>query len=262
MLNATFNVAQFWDGRAKDLKDQAMGPVENPIEMGATRDVVVERLKNDEYYGDKFEQVYEDGVSFENMADAIAEYERYLVTPSRFDKYLEGDKTALTDSERKGYELFKSMGCTACHQGVGIGGGMFQKLGVVKDYFKARGGELSDADMGRYNVTKKEEDKHVFKVPTLRNVELTPPYFHDASQETLEQAVASMAEYQLGQELKDEQIKMIVAFLKSLTGELLAHAKLPEDEKIPDRTGLAGEGTDKKKKKKPAGATSPHGKKG
>jgi cytochrome c peroxidase len=228
VLNASFNLAQFWDGRAKDLQEQAAGPVANPIEMGAKWPNVVKRLNADKDYAEKFAKLYDDGITQNNVTDAIAEYEKALITPSRFDKYLRGDVKALSDAEKKGYEDFKSLGCTACHLGVLAGGTMYQKMGMVKDYFKDRGGDITDADLGRYNVTKNDAEKHFFKVPTLRNIELTSPYLHDGSQETLEAVVKVMGTYQLGKDLTDEQTASLVAFLKSLTGELPDFARMPK----------------------------------
>ncbi len=227
VLNAAYNIAQFWDGRAKDLQEQAEGPVANPGEMGETWDNVVKKVGKDADYKKAFAALYNDGVTKTNITDAIAEYERSLVTPSRFDKYLRGDQAALTEAEKTGYATFKEAGCTACHIGVLAGGGMYQKMGLVNDYFADRGGELTEADLGRYNVTKNAADKHFFKVPTLRNVELTSPYLHDGSRETLEETVKIMGKYQLGKDLSDAQVNAIVAFLKSLTGELPAHARMP-----------------------------------
>jgi cytochrome c peroxidase len=236
VLNSSLNVAQFWDGRAADLVEQARGPVANPIEMGADWDDVVERIKQDEHYAARFEALYDDGVTEVNVAHAIAEYEKSLLTPAPFDDYLRGDEDAISADAREGYAIFKEVGCTTCHFGPGAGGTSFQKMGLVHDYFADRGGEIIDADLGRYNVTKKDEDKHKFKVPLLRNVELTAPYFHDATQETLPDAIRAMGHYQLGKELSDAQVAKIEAFLKSLTGEIPEHAYLPDDETIPDRT--------------------------
>jgi len=226
VLNSSYNFVQFWDGRAKDLQEQAAGPVENPGEMGTKWADVVERLAKNEEYAAAFAKLYEDGITKANTTDAIAEYEKSLITPSRFDAYLKGDDSAITDAEKKGYATFKEVGCTACHSGINVGGAMFQKMGLVKDYFADRGTPITDADLGRYNVTKQDYDKHFFKVPTLRNVELTSPYLHDGSQATLEDTVRVMGTYQLGRELTDAQVNSIVTFLKSLTGELPAHAKL------------------------------------
>ncbi|MGB5683840.1 MAG: cytochrome-c peroxidase, partial [Polyangiales bacterium] len=226
VLNSSYNFVQFWDGRAKDLQEQAAGPVENPSEMGSKWDDVVKRLAKNEKYAATFGKLYEDGITKANTTDAIAEYEKSLITPSRFDAYLKGDDSAITDAEKKGYATFKEVGCTACHSGINVGGAMFQKMGLVKDYFADRGTPITDADLGRYNVTKQDYDKYFFKVPTLRNVELTSPYLHDGSQATLEDTVRVMGTYQLGRELSDAQVNSIVTFLKSLTGELPAHAKL------------------------------------
>jgi cytochrome c peroxidase len=225
VLNSSYNFVQFWDGRAKDLQEQAAGPVENPSEMGAKWENVVKRLAKNEEYAAMFAKLYEDGITKDNATDAIAEYEKSLITPSRFDAYLKGDDTAITDAEKQGYATFKEVGCTACHSGINVGGAMFQKLGLVKDYFKDRGTEITEADLGRFNVTKNEAEKHFFKVPTLRNVELTSPYLHDGSRATLEETVKVMGTYQLGRARTAAQLNSIVTFLKTLTGTLPAHAK-------------------------------------
>ncbi|MEM9728105.1 MAG: cytochrome-c peroxidase [Myxococcota bacterium] len=227
VLNSSHNIAQFWDGRAKDLREQAEGPVANPIEMGATWKGVVKRLKRNEDYVTEFAAVYDDGISKDNVTDAIAVYEESLITPSRFDEYLSGNADAITVQEKQGYATFKEVGCTACHNGVLVGGGMYQKMGLVNDYFKDRGTEITEVDLGRFNVTKNPAEKHFFKVPTLRNVELTSPYLHDGSRDTLEETVMIMGKYQLGRDLDKQQVDDIVAFLKSLTGELPAHARPP-----------------------------------
>ncbi|QQR91957.1 MAG: cytochrome-c peroxidase [Myxococcales bacterium] len=229
VLNSSLNFRQFWDGRAADLKEQALGPVTNPLEMGAKWEDVLPKLAKDKAYKDAFAKLYDGKVNKENVVDAIAEYESSLITPSRFDKFLRGDKDAISQAEKDGYVKFKETGCISCHIGPGVGGTMYQKMGLVKDYFKARGGELSEADMGRYNVTKNEADKHFFKVPLLRNIELTPPYFHDGSVATLEEAVTIMARHQLGKELSEKDVASIVTFLKTLTGELPAHTKPDAD---------------------------------
>ena len=169
--------------------------------------------KNAEYVA-AFAKLYDDGITKDNATDAIAEYEKSLITPSRFDKFLLGDETAITDAEKKGYATFKEAGCTACHSGIVAGGTMFQKMGLVNDYFKDRGTPVTDADLGRFNVTKNAADKHLFKVPTLRNVELTSPYLHDGSRATLEETVQVMGKYQLGRDLTDGQVNSIVTFLK------------------------------------------------
>jgi cytochrome c peroxidase len=227
VLNAALNFVQFWDGRAATLEEQAGGPIANPIEMGSSIDAALTMIRGDARYAAEFAAAYPDGVTEANLRHAIAEYERSLITPSRFDRYLAGQRDAITEQERRGYETFKSVGCTACHTGAGVGGSMFQKMGLVQNYFELRGGELTEADNGRFNVTRQESDRHVFKVPTLRNVELTAPYFHDGSQDTLEGAVRVMGRVQLGRTLTDAQVADIVAFLKSLTGEIPAGARMP-----------------------------------
>lgn len=214
VLNATFNLAQFWDGRAKDLREQAAGPIENPKEMASNHGLVIEVLESIPSYKRQFQSVYDQkAINIDQITDAIASFEETLVTPnSRFDQWLSGSDSALTDLENKGYQLFKSKGCIACHNGVAVGGSSFQKMGVVKAY-------PDTENLGRYNVTGLERDKYVFKVPTLRNIELTAPYFHDASTWELSEAVDMMAEYQLGLSLTREENTQIVAFLKTLTGD-------------------------------------------
>lgn len=218
VFNSAHNFVQFWDGRAKDLKEQALGPVQNPIEMGETWPNVVKKLEANADYKKEFAAVYGGKITKENVADAIAEFERTLITPnSRFDKFLKGDEKALSPIEKKGWALFQEKGCQVCHSGTYFGGQAFQQ--VSPDYFKRRGGKITEGDLGRYNVTKKEEDKHKFKVPSLRNVEVTAPYFHDGKVKSLDQAVKLMAKLQLGQDLQPSETRAIVAFLKTLTGE-------------------------------------------
>jgi len=215
VLNAKFNIAQFWDGRAKDLKDQAGGPIENPAEMASSHADAVSMLQSIPEYVLFFKKVYGiDKISIDQVTDAIAVFEETLTTPnSKFDKWLQGDENAISEQEKAGYNLFIEKGCISCHHGVGVGGESYQKFGVVKPY------EKDTKTLGRYNVTNKEEDKYVFKVPLLRNIELTAPYFHDASTWDLGVAVMVMAEYQLGVKLSGDEVEKIVAFLKTLTGE-------------------------------------------
>ncbi|MDQ3035374.1 MAG: cytochrome-c peroxidase [Myxococcota bacterium] len=229
VLNAGLGFVQFWDGRAADLQAQAAGPVTNPLEMGATWEQVTQRLSADAALTAEMTAIYgENAVTQANITDAIAEYERSLVTPSRFDAFLRGDASALTDDERRGYETFQEVGCTSCHRGQGVGGTMYQRMGLVRrTYFEDRGTPITDADRGRFNVTQQESDLHFFKVPILRNVALTAPYLHDGSQRTLEDVVRVMGRYQLGRELDADQVRVLVAFLSSLTGELPAHARMP-----------------------------------
>lgn len=219
VFNSGFNFKQFWDGRAETLEDQIDGPIHNPKEMHSNWPEIIGKLKQDARYVSDFAALYPEGIQPRTIKDAMATFERSLITPnSRFDKYLRGDITAITEDEKRGYQLFKDYGCIACHQGINIGGNMFQKLGVMADYFADRG-EQTTADLGRFNVTRQEVDRHTFKVPSLRNVARTAPYFHDGSAETLEEAVAIMAKYQLGRPLSSSDVDLIVKFLKTLTGE-------------------------------------------
>ncbi|MCR6629142.1 MAG: cytochrome-c peroxidase [Magnetospirillum sp.] len=215
VLNSSMNLAQFWDGRAADLKAQAGGPIANPGEMASNHALAVEVLQSIPGYVDEFKKVFgSDKVTIDEVTKAIAAFEETLVTPnSRFDKWLKGDKKALTATELAGYNLFKDSGCTACHNGPAVGGNSFQKMGVVEPYTATSPAE------GRVAVTKDEADRFNFKVPTLRNVELTYPYFHDGEAATLSKAVETMGRIQLGKNFTADENAKIVAFLKSLTGE-------------------------------------------
>ncbi len=217
VFNSGFNFSQFWDGRAKSLEDQIDGPVHAAAEMDSNWPDIIAKLKREPIYQNTFRQLYSEGITSHTIKDAIATFERSLVTPSRFDQYLRGNTRAINAEEKKGYEHFKSYGCIACHQGVNIGGNMYQYFGVMGDYFADRG-HITTADYGRYNVTGKERDRFKFKVPSLRNVALTPPYFHDGSAKTLEDAVKVMAKYQLGRSIPEPDLKAIIQFLRSLTG--------------------------------------------
>jgi len=219
VFNSGFNFRQFWDGRSQTLEDQIEGPTNSSHEMGSNWPEIIGKLKQNRSYVSTFSQLYGEDINRENIKDAIATFVRSLYTPnSRFDKYLRGDINAITDSEKKGYTLFKDYGCVSCHQGMNVGGNMFQKFGVLDDYFSGRG-NITKADSGRANITGDNNDERVFKVPSLRNVELTPPYFHDGSTKTLKEAVAVMAKYQLGRTLSPAEIDAIILFLKTLTGE-------------------------------------------
>ena len=212
VLNAVYNYSQFWDGHAKSLAEQVKGPIHNPVEMGTNFKKIIPKLNQDKEYKTQFAKIYKDGITPSNIADAIAEFQKALTTPnSRFDKYLRGDKTALNADELQGYKLFKEYGCISCHNGVNMGGNLLQKIGVVKEFLHE--------DFGLYNITKKEEDRYYFKVPSLRNVELTAPYFHDGRIPTLEKAVEKMMEYQVGFVLKEKELNNVIKFLKTLTGE-------------------------------------------
>ena len=215
VLNSGLSIAQFWDGRAKDLAAQAGGPIANPIEMASTHDAAVATLQSIPGYVKEFKSVYKvDAIDIQQVTDALATFEATLVTPnSRFDQWLKGDKKAITDVELKGYQLFKSSGCVACHNGPAVGGTMFMKMGVVEEY------KTNHPAEGRSAVTGNAIDRFTFKVPTLRNVELTYPYFHDGAAKTLTEAVDIMGRLQLGRVYSKEENAQIVAFLKTLTGD-------------------------------------------
>lgn len=217
VLNSVFNFRQFWNGRAKDLKEQALGPIENPIEMGNTFELLIPRLNNSPYK-ELFDEIYKDGITKDNIVDAIAEFEKTLITPnSDFDRYLKGDANSITKIQKEGYELFKDKGCISCHHGINIGGNLYSKFGVIID--------IKTNNLGRYDITKKEKDKYYFKVPTLRNIEHTAPYFHDARTYSLHEAVKIMSLYQLGRPIKNDEINKIVEFLKSLSAPVLKRTK-------------------------------------
>ena len=220
VYNAMYNVAQFWDGRAKNLVEQAAGPVANPGEMGAEWGKVIDTLNQVETYRSAFAELFpNEGLTKATVTQSIATFEESLVTAnSRFDRYLRGSAEILSANEKEGYELFKEH-CASCHFGPVLGGLSFEKMGRKQNYFQQRGGALTEADNGRFNVTKQENDLHLFKVPTLRNVELTFPYFHDGSVATLEEAVKIMARVQHDKDLSKDEVDKIVAFLKTLTGE-------------------------------------------
>ena len=219
VFNAGFNFKQFWDGRAKTLEAQIDGPIQSPVEMGNLWPEVVAKLYRDGDYAAQFGAIYGDGITRKNIKNAIAEFMRSLITPNgRFDRWLKGDDDALSEHEKRGYALFKDYGCVSCHQGANVGGNMFQVFGVLNDYFKKRG-DITEADLGLYNVTGNEEDRHSFKVPSLRMAAFTAPYLHDGNAETLRDAVDAMFEFQLGREAPDEDKDAIVAFIKTLAGE-------------------------------------------
>lgn len=229
VYNAAGHVAQFWDGRSPDVEDQAKGPVLNPKEMGMPSEKRVERvLRSIPEYRKMFKKAFpkaKKAVTFDNMAKAIGAFERKLVTPAPWDAYLEGDKKALTAAQKKGFNKFMATGCQTCHTGPYLGGHMYQKLGLVKPW-------PNQEDKGRFEVTEKESDKMMFKVPSLRNVTETAPYFHDGSIDDLTKAVKMMAEHQLGKNLSDADANSIVAFLGALKGEIpkdyIAKPELPK----------------------------------
>jgi cytochrome c peroxidase len=219
IFNVGFNFRFNWDGEFENLFTHLNALMTNPKVMGIQWQEAIQSLQQVPEYARSFNQIYPDGINQTNIKDAIVAYESSLNTPNaRFDRFLGGDKQALTAEEQKGYQLFKAYGCVSCHQGVNIGGNMFQPFGVIGNYFADRG-NITKADYGRYNVTKNEADRYVFRVPSLRNVALTPPYFHDGSAKTLEGAIAIMTKYQLGRSLSKEEIEPIAQFLRTLTGE-------------------------------------------
>ncbi len=225
IFNTAYNFRLFWDGRANSLEEQVSGPVHHPKEMGSSWDEILGKLQQDEELLKAFSAVFNEDLSPAQIESVIAEFQRSLITPSRFDRYLQGDEKAITENELLGYKKFKSYGCVACHQGVNVGGNMFQKFGVMGDYFE--GAEApSKVDLGRFNVTGRETDKHVFKVPSLRNIALTAPYFHNGAVKTLPEAVDVMFKFQLGRPAPEEDKALILAFLQTLTGETLE--KQPE----------------------------------
>jgi cytochrome c peroxidase len=219
-LNAGFHIAQFWDGRAPDLAAQAKGPVLNPIEMGMPDEAAVMSRLAEAGYADEFKAVFADQanpLTYDNYAEAVAAFERTLITKDRFDDFLKGDEDAIPDPAKKGLALFMEIGCAECHQGALLGGDRYEKMGDANPYADTK-------DMGRYEVTKKEEDKYVFKVPSLRNIALTGPYFHDGKVTRLGAAVKQMAHLQLDMQLEQEQVLQIAAFLRTLTDKKLARA--------------------------------------
>ena len=224
VYNAAAHIAQFWDGRAPTVEEQAKGPVLNPAEMAMPNPKeVIKHLRADPTYLVMFQAAFpseKDPVTYDNVGMAIGAFERGLVTPARWDKYLEGDESALTNEEKIGLNAFIKTGCVACHNGALMGGNAYQKVGVVQPW-------PDQADQGRVNVTKNPADEMVFKVASLRNIEKTGPYFHDGAVNDLSDAVHQMGKYQLGRELTPEELKAIVAYLKALTGTIPAEYVAP-----------------------------------
>ena len=220
VYNLNAHVAYFWDGRAPTLESLVQAPLRNPVEMGSDWPEVLDKLKKDRILVEAFEKSFPDqGMTSETISRALADFMRSLVTlDSPMDRWLQGDEDALTERQRRGYYLFKYYGCIACHQGRAVGGNMYATMGVMGDYFRDRGRPVSEADKGRFNVTGEQEDLHVFKVPSLRMVAWTSPYFHDASAATLEEAIVTMARYQLGREIPSADVEDIRHFLHALSG--------------------------------------------
>lgn len=234
VFNSAANFRFFWDGRANTLAEQLDGPLTSPTEMGSSWPEIIDWLQRSDAYVREFALVFSDRVAApscgkdsagcriyvtrDTITAALAEFVRSLATPdARFDRYLKGDLSAISADEKAGYDLFKSYGCIACHQGANVGGNMFQIFGVMRDYFAERG-NVTEVDYGRFNVTGREEDRHRFRVPSLRNVAVTAPYFHDGTAQTLDQAVMVMAQYQLGVVMPMDDLELIVQFLGTLTG--------------------------------------------
>jgi cytochrome c peroxidase len=219
VLNVRFNFRLNWNGKHENLSDHLDALLVNPKVMDMQWDVLIPELQMVPDYVQEFTKIYADGITQNNIKDAIATYQQSLYTPNaRFDKFLRGNKQALTASEQEGYRMFKAYGCVSCHQGVNVGGNMFARFGELGDYFADRG-NVTQADLGRFNVTHDPLDRFVFRVPSLRNVALTPPYFHDGSAPSLEEAIAIMAKYQLGRVLPPAETSEIAQFLRTLTGE-------------------------------------------
>jgi cytochrome c peroxidase len=216
VYNAALHIAQFWDGRAEDVEAQAQGPMTNAIEMGMPDGAYIEKtLRSIPAYQSLFAAAFPDDpapITYANAAQAIGAFERRLLTPSRFDRFLQGDTTQLNAQEQRGLATFVSTGCVSCHAGVGLGGDLYRKLGLVQPY--------PTNDPGRFKVTGDERDQYVFKVPSLRNIIKTGPYLHDGSIESLDEMVRLMARHQLGKELTETDVADIIAFMDSLTGEI------------------------------------------
>ena len=226
VYNAAGHFVQFWDGRAPTVEEQAKGPITNPVEMAMPSNAAaVQVIKSMPEYVALFQTAFpsdSDPITYNNMALAIGAFERGLVTPSRWDAFIQGDKSALTDAEKSGFNTFAATGCQWCHYGSYVGGEVYQKLGVVKPW-------PNQTDQGRYQLTKDDVDKMVFKVPSLRNIKKTGPYFHDGSVPTLDQAIRNMAVHQRGVTLTNAQVKSIEAWMDSLTGELPKSYIAPPD---------------------------------
>jgi cytochrome c peroxidase len=231
VYNAAGHFVQFWDGRAATIEEQAKGPVLNPVEMAMPDEkTVISTLKSMPEYVALFAKAFpgeKEPITYDNMARAIGAFERKLVTPSRWDKFLQGDKNALSAAEKQGFLQFYEAGCTSCHNGAYIGGTSYQKAGVNKPW-------PNQKDLGRYAITKREEDKMIFKVPSLRNIDKTWPYMHDGKVASLEDAVKMMGEYNCSQKLGETEVKSIVAWLKTLTGPVPADYIRPP--KLPSST--------------------------
>ena len=219
VFNSAFNALQLWNGRLQTLEQQIDGVIHNPQHMNNSWPSIIDALLQDQGYSREFDRLYPDGLTSSNIMDAIATYERSLITPNAdFDRFLRGDSNAITSEQKQGYKLFTEYGCISCHQGINIGGNLFARFGIFENHLSAKN-QLTDYDYGRYSYTRDNSDKFVFRVPSLRNVAVTAPYFHDGSANTLPDAIRTMAQVQLDLLLSDEDVTSIELFLYSLTGE-------------------------------------------
>ena len=220
VFNIAYNFRFNWDGQYDSLTTHTDKLIQNPAVMGGTWEDILQKIADIKDYQQAFKTIYPNGINRENIVNAIVTYETALTTPNApFDRYLRGDTSAISKTAKSGYDLFKAYGCASCHQGTNIGGNMFQKFGAIGDYFGDRG-NITPADLGRYNVTGSKSDRYVFRVPSLRNVAITPPYLHDGSAATLKEAIEIMVKYQLGRPMPEPDIEQIVDFLETLTGEV------------------------------------------
>ncbi len=222
VLNAIFNFRQMWDGRAKNLVHQVQFPLTNPKEMGNSFENLIKALENDASYNEKFKKLYKDGITKNNIGDALEEFQKTLITPSPFDEYLRGNENAISPNQKKGYELFMKKGCVSCHNGINIGGGLYAQFGLSDENVLHKNIDKNNPnpDFGLYNITKNDFDKFYFKVPSLRNVALTYPYLHNGRIKTLNEVIKEIAKAQLGLDLTREEIFLIEEFLKSLSGKV------------------------------------------
>ncbi len=221
IYNVAFNIRFGWAGQFKTLAEQLNSSLHNSRHGNSNWEALLAKLQDSADYADAFQKIYgRQKIQRLWVEEVMIEYQKSMTTPNAsFDRYLRGDSQAISETAKRGYRLFKKYGCIACHQGINVGGNMFQKIGIFGNYFKNRD-EINPTDYGRFNVSGLEEDKFVFRVPGLRNVELTAPYFHDGHTRTLEEAVELMARHQLGREINEQDRDAIIAFLKTLTGEI------------------------------------------
>jgi len=219
IFNVRYNFRQNWDGSSQTLHEQIDTVINSSHEFNNQWSIIIDRLQQDSELTKQFNQQYQDGITKENIINALVEFENSLITPNaRFDRFLRNEENVLTKEEIQGYHIFKDLGCISCHQGINIGGNLYQKFGVFYDYMAERG-NITQIDYGRMNTSNRQSDAFVFKVPSLRNVSVTAPYLHDGSARTLEEAIAIMGRTQLGRRLNDNEITLIKAFLNTLTGQ-------------------------------------------